>query len=470
MARDVKVAILADARDFERAVDQTVSGAQRMESAFERTQTSTVTNAGHLRRGFDDVDRSVRQVGDTTDRTRSVMANFAGNAIQDVPGITNSFGALNVAAGQFAEYASEGGIRLKTMASAIGPMLVATVAIQAITKELNRAAAAKAFNRKQVEDWTEAVREGRSALQAMVASAEDAGKLELEVAGNAGTDLVPLLDQFGLTVENFTQMTEFSREELLKWRSAMIDAGFSALDASVVLDGVAAAQRNMAAATESADQKQRFFNDGLERQTAALHRNTREAERNRDAIQDRLEAINESYQATNNLFDAEIAHRDSQRRSIEAQFQLNDAIAEHGRNSWEARQATDAAMQAMNDQAAAAAELFRQTAELNGETLSAGDLARIHAQALRDMVADLDANSPLRRAIEEHITALNNIPDRIDTVVGVRTILETETNRDEQIARNKSSAGGAGVSITINGVGDLEVAREVERQVTWATN
>lgn len=141
------------------------------------------------------------------------------------------------------------------------------------------------------------------------------------------------------------------------------------------------------------------------------------------AIERRNAALDELYEAVTGTFEAEIAHRDAQRASIEAQNELNQAIRDHGRDSWEAREATDRAAEALNDQAEAAVELFEQTAALNGETLTASERAAIHRQALEDMVATIDANSPLRHALDEHIARLDTIPRSITTAIGVDTSL-----------------------------------------------
>lgn len=100
----------------------------------------------------DDTASGMTRIGDSADRSRSVMANFTGNAIQELPGVAGSMGPLNVAMGQFAEYAAEGGISLKGLTKIAGPMAGLATATWAFSKASEQAA-------KRTEELSEAIDE-----------------------------------------------------------------------------------------------------------------------------------------------------------------------------------------------------------------------------------------------------------------------------------------------------------------------
>lgn len=68
------------------------------------------------------VEQALVRTGDAADRSGGVMANFVGNAIQELPGLSGAFGPLNTAIGQFAEYAAEGGVSAQGFLKAAGPI------------------------------------------------------------------------------------------------------------------------------------------------------------------------------------------------------------------------------------------------------------------------------------------------------------------------------------------------------------
>lgn len=86
-----------------------------------------------------DVESAMRRVGHETDSSRSVFANFTGNAIQELPGLADAFGPLNMAISQMTEYATEGGLSLSNMAGFVGPIAGITGAMWALSKGTQQA-------------------------------------------------------------------------------------------------------------------------------------------------------------------------------------------------------------------------------------------------------------------------------------------------------------------------------------------
>lgn len=91
------------------------------------------------------LDGELNKVRATTDNSRSVMANFTGNALQELPGVSSAMGPLNVALGQFAEYAVDGNIKLGSFLKTAGGIGAAAVALGLLAE------AASLSSRKQAE-------------------------------------------------------------------------------------------------------------------------------------------------------------------------------------------------------------------------------------------------------------------------------------------------------------------------------
>lgn len=89
----------------------------------------TLKNIDQAKAPIRDVQTHIKKVGDETDNSRSVMANFTGNAIQDLPIVSGAMGPLNMAIGQFAEYAVDGNIKLKNFLATAGAIGAASVLI-----------------------------------------------------------------------------------------------------------------------------------------------------------------------------------------------------------------------------------------------------------------------------------------------------------------------------------------------------
>lgn len=98
-------------------------------------------------------------------QARSVVANFAGNVAGEMPGIAGAFGPLNMAVGQFAEYASEGNISLKDFGKALGPMAAIAAAAFLATKAYEAFTAKSKLAEKMTRATSDAVREASGDLE-----------------------------------------------------------------------------------------------------------------------------------------------------------------------------------------------------------------------------------------------------------------------------------------------------------------
>lgn len=226
---------------------------------------------GKMKGELGQVDDKMRQVGDTTDRSRGVMANFVGNASQDLPGVSGSFGALNVAVGQFAEYATEGGVALKGLAATFAPIAAGTIAVKGISDHFKAVAETKAFNQQRVDDWVEALREGEDAAGALADRLDEAGKVEFRFFDQTA-DALPSLVRVGLTVEQFSELVTGGRPKIQAWVDAMREAGVSGDDLDVVLVALGEEVSNYEAGVKGAAAANLFFGEKVEEAAVSVDR------------------------------------------------------------------------------------------------------------------------------------------------------------------------------------------------------
>lgn len=114
-------------------------------------------------------------VANEADRSRGVMANFVGNAVQEVPGLSHAFGPLNVAIGQFAEYATEGGIAMRGLLTTLGP-------IAAITGGMAILGAVFGDSGKRAQELEQAARDVGSALAEQATAAQESKVLTSDLS------------------------------------------------------------------------------------------------------------------------------------------------------------------------------------------------------------------------------------------------------------------------------------------------
>lgn len=189
----------------------------------------------------DNFDGSMRRAADTTDRTGSVVANFAGNAAQELPGVTSAMGPLNMAIGQFAEYAMEGGIGLKQFAGAAGGLAVVSAGLALLSHHMESAAEKERRIAERAAEVADALDEqATKTYELAAANATAEGSLDgltlasvalnkaVTLTGDAGETLTESLGALGMSadqgLEAITRMKTGSREfivELLRTSGAI---------------------------------------------------------------------------------------------------------------------------------------------------------------------------------------------------------------------------------------------------------
>ena len=247
-------------------VGMTVEDVDANIDSFRSSLSRMADTADTVKSRMGDVDQAVQRVGDTTDRSRGVMANYVGNAAQEIPGLTGAFGPLNTAIGQFAEYATEGGISLAGMASTIGPMAALGASIWYATNQLELMAKKDAFHTDRVKAYEEQIRKSGNSAKALADHIREVGKVEASTWGNnanpfadATTDVTERLLKAGLSVDQYAQLVSGGVETTKRWIAAQRDAGNS-IDPAV-LDSLTQDVQDYADAQDRATASAEFFGD-----------------------------------------------------------------------------------------------------------------------------------------------------------------------------------------------------------------
>lgn len=209
MARKFQSAGLSVA-DVDRNIDELADGVRRLDDVAGAAQG---------------IDKSMQDVTKTTDNSRSVMANFTGNAMQEIPGVSGAMGPLNMAIGQFAEYAAEGNIQLGKMAQMAGPMAGVVVALELVKKYMKEVAEVKAWRKDQVDEFVDSLKEGESVAADFRDRLAEAGKIEWHMNRMFGGDALGALAEAGLSVDVFTSAVMGGQEGVQKLSDALKNSG-----------------------------------------------------------------------------------------------------------------------------------------------------------------------------------------------------------------------------------------------------
>ena len=248
------------AEQVEADVDDLAAALKRVDSA-----AGSVDNfSAGMRRGTDDISDGFRRVSAEADNSRSVVANFAGNATQELPGVAGALGPLNMALGQFAEYATEGNIKLKNFIAAGGGLALISVAMGLYAKNAERAAKAKAFDTKTVEDYAAALGEAATATGAITSALREAGKVEFTLPFGDIVDVTGQMAELGLTVEQFASIVARGPEGINAYKDALDDAGASGEASGIVLLALADHYDKVSKAQEIAAQTAKVFGGSVD--------------------------------------------------------------------------------------------------------------------------------------------------------------------------------------------------------------
>jgi len=459
----------------------------------------------------DHLQTSMAGVAKSTDRSRSVMANFTGNAAQEIPGVANALGPLNVAVGQFAEYAAEGGVSLKNFAKAIGPIAILSgglLVVQGIIK-------ASAAETKYWADNAEIVRDALLGLEnpldviakknkeAMSIKVYDPNKGifggtreitdDVLKLGLSQTELTDILKGGKGAVEAWADTVEGSRKPLRRWALDRDEATSAALVYKYLNDQI----KSGAEGTKQAVTQQKVFGDvltqtasasdsvgmsagfaavGIAQQTAATEAATAASEAAAQADRDQANAIDSVRNALYARNNARYAATDADLNAKTAIEEYNKAQAKADKSGRPKDIAAAAAAQrdaerAINGAAGAASSYAEETNKGASATTIAAASTRAAVVELNKLKDVVSKDGALTFAVEQWIFLLNSVPKTIDTAFGisfgsaVKPVRQTTgiPNLDPSAFARTGNNGASNVTnITVNGAIDpTSTARQV---------
>jgi hypothetical protein len=430
---------------------------------------STGSNLNGVSKAAKTVEGDFKRVGDTADNTRSVVANFTGNAASELPGITGAMGPLNMAIGQFGEYAAEGNIKLSSFVAAGLGLGVVTAAISGITGQMKEIAKVKAFDKAQVEAFRDALLEADDAASAVEQTLRTAGKVAISAdLGGAFDnwhieDVTPALAEAGLTLEQFSILVEGGEPKIQAWATAARAAG---VDVEAVGLSVLAArdqhlkleEAQLAAAASTA-----FFGDESAKAEAAAKAQaeaTKELAEDLEAfdglvglvsgaqtqLEETISAANEAMleqaailqeqiDAQRAAADSAFAFRDAEDDLVEKVLGANEAMKEADGDLRKVRAVLDDVAQSSGGVADAAVRVWEEQAKANGVTLTATQKQDLWNRSMVQTASTLDG--PMRDAVLDYLANVNGIPP--EKVSEIKALLDEGKVAEAETALNDAS-------------------------------
>mgnify|MGYP000879282308 CR=1 FL=1 len=366
---------------------------------------------GAARQGVGAVGDGFKKLNTDVDQSRSVMANFVGNAVQEIPLIGGSFGPVNMALGQFAEYAAEGNIKMSKLAAVAGPMGVLAVTISAIAD----AAAAAAKRSEELRKAQEAIADGEYE-QAAADLYEGYGALyrqfdKLGVSADLVTKAIMGNADAQREVLRISSQAEQGNTNMLSgWQQLnehLKDAAESWVDEGEAL----------AAGNEIRGE----VLDTLTKTYGAEEANTGAVKRHIEAQEQAAEKQCELNDARMASIDAGFAARSAQDAYTTSLEDLAAAVDDPKTGVDELRQAQDEAAQAAIGMALANQASAENLSALAGAPLTAAQSHQVLIDTLYKTALALAPDSPLRAQLVEYIGTLQFVPGEVSTTVTANT-------------------------------------------------
>ena len=380
----------------------------------------------------------LKKVADGSERAKSNMANFAGNAASELPLVSGALGPLNVGIGQMVEGFAEGAVNVKDLVKAGGTMVGITAILAYINNQLALMKAKDAFRTDQVEGFEEVLKESSNAVADLTEHLRELGEVQITTMANAGNpfadatkDVTAALLEAGLTAEQYAELIAGGEPKIRAWVEAQKAAG-NAIDVDVLRalgqgadDWAKAADKGatnaaffgkeMAAVAEETDRGADSLNqhmDATARDTLAQESLTTALERAESAQRDLTSAQLAS-------IDSGYAVADAQDRFTESMEALAVATDDPKTGVNELDQAQRSAEQAALAMATATAANAEALAVAAGAPLSAAESNYLLIDSLYKTALGMDENSPVRKALLDHIGALQGVPSEAKSTIVV---------------------------------------------------
>lgn len=396
--------------DVDRNIDELADGVKRLDSAADAARN---------------LDQSIAKVGTTTDNTRSVVANFTGNAMQEIPGVSGAMGPLNMAMGQFAEYAAEGNIGLSKFLGAGAAIGAVALVMGSMAKNAKLVAEAKAWRTDEIKAFVEAARNGEDATQALIDRLSEAGEITARFGGVlnelVGGDVVATMVAAGVSVDQFANAVTGGADGLAAFKGAMTAAGVGAGEIGQIMITAQASQENY---TESLKVYDEMVKAGLapsREAVAVANESAASHTRQQSALETLKSATEEMEQANRDLIASQLDLIGAQLSYEETVDRADDVVAAYNAVMADA----NSTLEQMDDSARDAQNALIGQAEgaaaAAGATDGSAESVRIQIGELERVAATLAPGSPLRMRLEDYIAALARIERSIVTNVEIRT-------------------------------------------------
>lgn len=424
--------------------DQITKDADELAGGIKRLQQAGEGIGNHLRPEFENLEGSARKANKEMDKSTSVVANFAGNAAQDLPGVSGAFGALNVAVGQFAEYATEGDISFKNFLKSAAGLGLATGAFMVLNKVMGDMAKAKEEARRQTQAFADALKDetegAKDSVNALIAKELIDKKVTkgLQGLGISASDVAKVIK--GESIPAFDRLSQGlgdGADAMLKNRAAAL--GLNEDQVKLIFTVKQLADR---------------FADGSDVEAERIKITEALGVANKattETIVDQTQATKTATEAMQEQLDAALSLIDSQFRLADAQDDLTEAIDEYNSTTDDATTKVDEKAKAERDAskaalelAAAAAQQAKDQAAANGQTLTASQVAQIQIDKLAEVANTLDGGSPLRKNLVDYINELKSVPATVSTDLRL-TGQEQQNNLKD---RQQLAADGIVVNLT----------------------
>jgi hypothetical protein len=169
----------------------------------------------------------LQHVRSESDQSRSVLANLAGNAAQDLGELGGVVGTLGVGIGQLAEYAVDGNIALSGLAGVAGPMAALAATTYLIGEAVKQIGVEQKETTEQTAKYRDVLAEAGSAALNVRDMVVEAGKLSF-ADNNADTflrDLTELLPGVGEGVVNVADIMQRASLNVDDYANAVTGVG-----------------------------------------------------------------------------------------------------------------------------------------------------------------------------------------------------------------------------------------------------
>lgn len=281
--------------DIKAGSDQLAAGMKNLDDAA-RMSTGSVGDG-------------MKKMADNSTKARSAMANFAGNAVQELPVVAGMFGPLNMGISQLVEGLAEGDMKFKqllTAGLAMGAVGLLLSELTDNTEELQDAQM-DAFKSERVRTWAKAIRDAGNGAEALKESLSGAQEImglfrgEALGFGDAMIDLVPLLDSAGLDIDDWTRAMEGGEAGIAELERQLKASNLTLLQQTVVLTAAKDTQLTWVSATDLASSRARFFKDSVSKLTGEIESSRGPVDDLADAYDDIRAAMDKTGEAYDDL-------------------------------------------------------------------------------------------------------------------------------------------------------------------------